>query len=113
MTGKTGRYASCTALLQLGVIRRRWQERNEPSVSTVGAWPLPTSTFATRWMKCYFASSDGPAMRELKRWKLLARAARDFDIIHFNFGTSILPRYMPNRHDDTRPARTVLSADTW
>jgi len=29
--------------------------------------------------------------RELKRWPLLWRALRDFDVVHFNFGSSIFP----------------------
>lgn len=29
---------------------------------------------------------------EIQRWRLLYRALKDFDIIHFNFGTSILPQ---------------------
>src|SRR5690349_8970552 len=30
--------------------------------------------------------------RETKRWQLLWRAIREFDIIHFNFGETILPK---------------------
>lgn len=33
---------------------------------------------------------DGPLIRELKRWRLFRRALRDFDVVHFNFGTSVL-----------------------
>lgn len=40
--------------------------------------------------------------REIKRWQLLARAIRDFDIIHFNFGSSIMPGlWRPTRLDST------------
>lgn len=33
---------------------------------------------------------------EKQRWRLLWRAVRDFDVIHFNFGATIMP--MPNDH---------------
>jgi glycosyltransferase involved in cell wall biosynthesis len=39
-----------------------------------------------------------PAGRELKRLRFLARAVREADVVHFNFGTSILPRYWPSAH---------------
>lgn len=32
---------------------------------------------------------------EARRWKLLWRALRDFDVIHFNSGMSILPHWVP------------------
>lgn len=38
---------------------------------------------------------DGPVIRDLKRWSLLARALRDFDVIHFNFGATIMPQRVP------------------
>jgi hypothetical protein len=38
---------------------------------------------------------DGPLRHELKRWSLLRRALRDFDVVHFNFGSSIMPRRVP------------------
>lgn len=31
---------------------------------------------------------------EIKRWKLFLRALSDFDVIHFNFGRSILPHWI-------------------
>lgn len=34
---------------------------------------------------------QGYAQLELRRWQLLRRALRDFDVIHFNFGQSIMP----------------------
>ena len=38
-----------------------------------------------------WADSQAPLRRELSRWSLLLRAATDFDVVHFNFGTPILP----------------------
>lgn len=40
--------------------------------------------------------SDGILQREWKRWKLLWRALRHFDVVHLNFGQTILPvRFEP------------------
>jgi glycosyltransferase involved in cell wall biosynthesis len=36
----------------------------------------------------------GRVSRELARWQLFRRA-RDFDVVHFNFGSPILPRALP------------------
>jgi glycosyltransferase involved in cell wall biosynthesis len=36
-------------------------------------------------------NSNHPILLEIKRWALLWRALRDFDIVHFNFGQTILP----------------------
>jgi glycosyltransferase involved in cell wall biosynthesis len=33
---------------------------------------------------------------EFRRWRLLWRAIRYFDIVHFNFGQTIMPAYYPN-----------------
>ncbi len=33
---------------------------------------------------------------EFRRWRLLGRAIRSFDIVHFNFGQTIMPAYYPN-----------------
>jgi glycosyltransferase involved in cell wall biosynthesis len=35
--------------------------------------------------------SEGRARFELRRLQLLARALRDYDVVHFNFGSAILP----------------------
>lgn len=43
--------------------------------------------------------------RELRRWRLLSRALRDFDVVHFNFGSTFTPRYWPSVH---RGARTPI-----
>jgi glycosyltransferase involved in cell wall biosynthesis len=39
---------------------------------------------------------DGRVVGELKRWRLLTRALRDFDVIHFNFGSTIAPQRLPD-----------------
>ena len=38
---------------------------------------------------------DRPVVCELKRWRLLARTLRDFDVVHFNFGSTIAPQRIP------------------
>lgn len=37
----------------------------------------------------------GRGLRELRRWRLLVRALREFDVVHFNFGSTIAPRRFP------------------
>jgi len=41
------------------------------------------------------AAAGGRAAYELQRWKLLARALRDFDVVHFNFGRTFFPGALP------------------
>jgi glycosyltransferase involved in cell wall biosynthesis len=36
-----------------------------------------------------------PLKCEMRRWALLWRALREFDVIHFNFGQSIMPHWVP------------------
>jgi glycosyltransferase involved in cell wall biosynthesis len=40
---------------------------------------------------------DSRLRREWKRWHLLWRAWHDFDIIHFNFGATIMPQHLRRR----------------
>lgn len=42
-----------------------------------------------------FNPDDGWLAREAKRWGLLWRAIREFDLIHFNFGRTIMPTGEP------------------
>jgi glycosyltransferase involved in cell wall biosynthesis len=51
-----------------------------------------------------FRSRDGAVRRELKRFSLLLRALRDFDIVHFNFGRTIMatPPEGPTRSPQQR-----------
>ncbi len=49
-----------------------------------------------------WSESDGHFSREFKRWKLLYRAIREFDVIHFNYGHSIMPQRIPVDHPELR-----------
>jgi hypothetical protein len=40
--------------------------------------------------------------REARRWRLLLRAVHDFDVVHFNFGQTIAPSFVPL--DNARPS---------
>lgn len=42
-----------------------------------------------------WGDDDRPLVSELKRWGLLRRALRDFDVVHFNFGSTIAPQRIP------------------
>jgi len=42
-------------------------------------------------------SGTGPLACQAKRWSLLWRALRSFDLVHFNFGQSIMPQRIPQR----------------
>lgn len=42
-----------------------------------------------------FDKQDHWLVRETKRWGLLWRALREFDVVHFNFGRTIMPTGMP------------------
>jgi glycosyltransferase involved in cell wall biosynthesis len=58
-----------------------------------------------------FSSRPGRAVRELRRWRFLGRALRSFDVVHFNFGSSILPRAYPaglGADDDRSPLRQAF-----
>jgi len=40
-------------------------------------------------------AGDGLLLVEARRWRLLLRALRQFDVVHFNFGSSLLPVAVP------------------
>ncbi len=48
------------------------------------------SSFKYKTDEVLWTERDNSLMREVKRWGLLWRAFRDFDVIHFNFGQSII-----------------------
>ena len=56
---------------------------------------LRPNKFKFRTEEVLFSEGDHTLTRTLKRWSLVARAIRDFDVVHFNFGQSILR----NRYD--------------
>lgn len=53
------------------------------------------STFARYDADEILFDSVGRLRREARRWRLFVRALRASDVVHFNFGTSIMPRYWP------------------
>jgi glycosyltransferase involved in cell wall biosynthesis len=46
--------------------------------------------------------------QEVKRFGLLSRALREFDVVHFNFGSSLFPRRYPGTHRGLRSAYARL-----
>ena len=42
-----------------------------------------------------FLAGSSRLSREARRWSFLRRVLREFDVVHFNFGSSILPRPTP------------------
>jgi glycosyltransferase involved in cell wall biosynthesis len=53
--------------------------------------------------ECVVLGGRGPG-RELERWRMLVRALRRFDVVHFNFGSTFLPRWWPSVHRGPRAA---------
>jgi glycosyltransferase involved in cell wall biosynthesis len=49
------------------------------------------SPFSYAADECLWSPGESRVRFEARRWQLLWRALRDFDVIHFNFGRSILP----------------------
>jgi glycosyltransferase involved in cell wall biosynthesis len=52
----------------------------------------------------------GRGRRELRRWGLFVRALREFDVVHFNFGSSISPRRFPETLTGGGVGRTLFGA---
>lgn len=52
-----------------------------------------------------WAGARGLLGREARRFALLRRALRDFDVIHFNFGLSIMPPWVPPGADPAGASR--------
>ena len=87
------RCACFTALPRWAAIRRRWRPQNVSLDSRASQWPLsrqPTGITSTSW-----CSRVRAFRREFRRGRFLLRALREFDVIHFNFGSSIAPRHSP------------------
>ena len=58
---------------------------------------LSGSAYGYETDEVVFAPDDGVVRQELKRFGLLRRALRDFDVIHLNFGQTIMPIAPENR----------------
>lgn len=57
------------------------------------------------------SNDDCRLILEIRRWRLLWRALRDFDIVHFNFGQSIMPaRVFPSMATHQVKSRLKLQA---
>ena len=61
------------------------------------------SAYAFRSDEVLLPAGAGRIRRELVRWPLLWRAMRDFDLVHLNFGQTILPVPMPSVDVMSRP----------
>jgi hypothetical protein len=46
-----------------------------------------------------FTGSENPLSAELKRWRLVGRAVRKFDVVHYNYGSSIIDPSAPKLVD--------------
>lgn len=59
----------------------------------LASWSVAFSPdrFVYRADEYLWRPGQGILSRELSRWRLLGRALREFDVVHFNFGVSLLP----------------------
>lgn len=46
-----------------------------------------------------FEPSDPPLVREKKRWGFLRAIPGEYDVVHFNFGRTVLPQWLPYSKD--------------
>lgn len=51
--------------------------------------------------ECHSPQDLGRFGLEAMRWRLLWRAWRDYDVIHFNFGQTLMPAYLPSSGADS------------
>jgi len=72
------------------------------AVSLVKTWPWYET------VEALVESGAGIARIELARWKLLRRAFRDYDVIHFNAGKSIMPMRVW-KHPEMPRRRSLLN----
>lgn len=63
-------------------------------------WEVSASPFGYKADRTLWHSDDGLIRREWKRWKAIWRVARDFDVIHFNFGTTLSLPFPFSRSQD-------------
>jgi len=57
---------------------------------------LQASRFQYRTDEVLLGDHDGSLARKRKRARLLWRALHDFDVVHFNFGQTIMPQWHPS-----------------
>lgn len=57
-----------------------------------------------------FDPADGWLRREAKRWAVLRRALRDYDVVHFNFGETLFPCRLPSARPGAPLARLYRRA---
>jgi hypothetical protein len=77
----------------------------------VDSWAVAFESTPVRYPvdELLFEPRPGTFVRELRRWRLLLHALREFDVVHFNFGSSLLPRfYPPEVGDRSTPAHRLF-----
>ncbi len=72
----------------------------------VASWSVAfsRSPFSQRCDEILWPDPTAVVRNECARWRLLWRAVKDFDVVHFNFGTPIFPRPIAPR--PAAPSRT-------
>jgi hypothetical protein len=75
-------------------LSRHLRELGVDSVS----WAFDRNYFNYPCDRVLWSPEDGPLRRELKRIGAIIEAARTFDVIHFNFGTSLACPVAPRSH---------------
>jgi hypothetical protein len=74
----------------------------------LSSWSIAFEQNYFRYEADEFLRMEGqsPLLTEIKRWEVLWRALREFDIIHFNFGQSIMPQWHP-------PSESLRRRHSW
>ncbi len=75
-------------------------------------WALDSNPFGYRADRTLWSADDGLLQREWKRLLAIWRVARDFDIVHFNFGTTLAEAIPFRREIDRGLRRKVKTAVT-
>src|SRR5579875_166771 len=75
---------------------------------------LRASPYGYRADQVVLHEGDGAFRREVKRWSLLPRVLRDFDVIHFNAGSTLAPeRVALDTLDPERASRMRTRIWAW
>jgi len=69
--------------------------------STAVIWRQDAFAFPADEILC--PPTAHPLQRERMRFALLRRALRDYDIVHFNFGQTLMPQYVPTQGQTRLP----------